>query len=144
MLSALLYIGELADVSRRIPALLDAALEQGDIFAATDIRLRLNLIWLAADDPDRARTEVIEALKIWPRTGFLLQHYSSMLAMAQIELYTDDAEVAWKHVRGQHKAVKGSLLLRTQLLRVDSLYLQARTALASAVHARVDSQREFY
>ncbi len=143
MLSALLYIGELADVSRRIPALLDAALEQGDIFAATDIRLRLNLIWLAADDPDRARTEVIEALKIWPRKGFLLQHYSSMLAMAQIELYTGDAEVAWKHVRGQHKAVKGSLLLRTQLLKVDSQYLRARTAVASAVHARVDSRRDF-
>jgi tetratricopeptide (TPR) repeat protein len=142
MLSALLYIGELAEVSRRIPALLDAALEQGNVFAATDLRTRLNLIWLAADDPDRARMEVIEALKIWPREGFHLQHYSSMLAMAQIELYTDDAEVAWKHVMGQRKALKESLLLRTQLLRVDSRYLQARTALASAVHAAGADKRE--
>ena len=143
MLSALLYIGELAEVSRRIPNLLDAALEQGNVFAATDLRTRLNLIWLAADDPERARMEVIEALKIWPREGFHLQHYSSMLALAQIELYTDDAEVAWKHVMGQRKALKKSLLLRTQLLKVDSLYLQARTALASAVHAATDDQREY-
>ena len=133
MLSSLLYLGELAEVSRRVPVLLGAALEQGNIFAATDLRTRLNLIWLAADDPDRARLEVIEALSIWPREGFHLQHYSSMLALAQIELYTGDAEVAWKHVKVQWKALKESMLLRTQVLRVDSMYLQARTALAAAV-----------
>lgn len=142
MLSSLLYLGELADVSRRVPILLGAALEQGNVFAATDLRTRLNLIWLAADDPGRARMEVIEALKIWPREGFHLQHYSSMLAMAQIELYTDDAEVAWKHVKGQYKALRESLLLRTQVLRVDSMYLQARTALAAAVHSKVTSKKE--
>lgn len=142
MLSALLYLGELADVSRRVPVMLDAALEQGDVLAATDLRTRLNLVWLAADDPDRARMEVIEALKIWPRKGFHLQHYSSMLAMAQIELYTGDAEVAWKHVKGQYKALKESLLLRTQVLRVDSMYLRARTALAAAIHANRSRERE--
>jgi len=144
MLSALLYVGELAEVSRRVPGLLGAALEQGNVLAATDLRTRLNLIWLAADDPERARLEVIEALKIWPREGFHLQHYSSMLAMAQIELYTDDAEVAWKHVKGQYKALRESMLLRTQVLRVDSFYLQARTALAAAIHARHPSEREFF
>ncbi len=142
MLSSLLYLGELADVSRRVPILLGAALEQGDVLAATDLRTRLNLVWLAADDPDRARMEVIEALKIWPREGFHLQHYSSMLAMAQIELYTGDAEVAWKHVQGQYKALKESMLLRTQVLRVDSLYLQARTALAAGIQANHNRERE--
>ena len=144
MLSALLYIGDLAEVSRRVPALLGAALEQGNVLAATDLRTRLNLIWLAADDPERARLEVIEALTIWPREGFHLQHYSSMLAMAQIELYTDDAEVAWKHVKGQYKELRSSLLLRTQVLRVDSFYLQARTALAAAMHAREASSRDAF
>jgi tetratricopeptide (TPR) repeat protein len=144
MLSALLYIGDLAEVSRRVPSLLGAALEQGDVLAATDLRTRLNLIWLAADDPERARLEVIEALKIWPREGFHLQHYSSMLAMAQIELYTDDAEVAWKHVKGQYKELRESLLLRTQVLRVDSFYLQARTALAAAIYARHSKERDAF
>ena len=142
MLSSLLYLGELAEVSRRVPVLLRAALEQGDVLAATDLRTRLNLVWLAADDPERARMEVIEALKIWPREGFHLQHYSSMLAMAQIELYTDDAEVAWKHVKGQYKALRKSLLLRTQVLRVDSMYLKARTALAASIHANRSKEKE--
>ncbi len=128
-------------MARRVPPLLTAALEQGNLFAATDLRTRMNLIWLARDDPDRARAEVIEALKIWPLEGFHLQHYSSMLALAQIELYTDDAEVAWKHVKGQWEALKGSLLLRTQVLRIDAFYLQARTALAVAAHTKVTSDK---
>ena len=58
-LSSLLYMGQLAEVTRRVPALLSAALEQGNLFGAMEMRTRLNLIWLAADDPDKARAEVI-------------------------------------------------------------------------------------
>ena len=132
MLSALLYLGELAEVSRRVPILLSAAIEQGNLSAATDLRTRMNLIWLAADDPDKARAEVIEALKAWPPEGFHLQHYSSMLALAQIELYTGDTEVAWKHIQGQWKALENSMLLRIQVLRIEAMQLQARAALATA------------
>ncbi|HVQ38825.1 MAG TPA: protein kinase, partial [Pyrinomonadaceae bacterium] len=92
MLSAMLNMGEIGEVSRRAPVLLAAALEQGNLFGAMDIRTRLNLIWLAADDPTRARAEVIEALRDWPHEGFHLQHYTSMHALVQIELYTEDAE----------------------------------------------------
>lgn len=131
-LSALIYLGELAEVSRRVPHLLSVALEQGNVFAATDLRTRMNVIWLAADDPERARAEVIEALKAWPHEGFHLQHYTSMLALGQIELYTGDSEVAWKHIQGQWKALEKSMLLRIQVLRIEAMNLQARAALASA------------
>ncbi|MGH9971374.1 MAG: serine/threonine-protein kinase PknK [Pyrinomonadaceae bacterium] len=141
MLSALLYLGEIADISRRVPTLLTAALEQGNLFAAIDLRTRLNLIWLAADDPDRAREEVIEALKAWPHEGFHLQHYSSMLALAQIELYTRDAEVAWKHIQGQRKALEDSMLLKIQVLRIEAMQLEARAALATAASSRAKKYR---
>ncbi len=130
MLSALLYQGELAEVSRRVPGLLSAAIEQGNVVGATDMRTRLNLIWLAADDPDRARAEVIEALKAWPQEGFHLQHYTSLQALAQIELYTGDVEVAWKHLEGQWQALEESMLLRIQILRIEAMHLRARAALA--------------
>jgi len=133
MLSSLLYLGELAEVSRRVPSLLTAALEQGNVFAATDLRTRMNSIWLAADDPDKARAEVIEALKAWPHEGFHLQHYSSLLAQAQIELYTGDFDVAWKHIVGQWPALENSMLLRTQVLRIEATYLRARAALATGL-----------
>jgi serine/threonine protein kinase/tetratricopeptide (TPR) repeat protein len=132
MLSALLYEGEIAEVSRRVPRLLTAALDQGNLFAATDLRTRMNLIWLAQDDPDKARAEVIEALKAWPHEGFHLQHYSSLHALVQNELYTGDVEVAWKHIEGQWKELESSMLLRFQVLRIEALHLRARAALASA------------
>jgi eukaryotic-like serine/threonine-protein kinase len=132
LFSAMVYLGEIGEVSRRVPTLLAAALEQGNVFAATDLRTRLNLIWLAADDPDRARAETIEALKAWPHEGFHLQHYSAMLALAQIELYTGDTEVVWKHLQGQWQALEDSLLLRIQVLRIEAMHLQARAALATS------------
>ncbi len=132
MLSSLQYLGDIAEVSRRVPVLLATALEQGNIFAATDLRTRLNLLWLAADNPDRARQEVIEALQQWTHEGFHLQHYTSLLALTQIELYTGDGEVAWKHLTGQWKALRRSMLLRVQALRIEALFLHARTALAAA------------
>ena len=133
MLSAFLYRGEIGEVSRRVPVLLAAALDQGNVFAAMDIRTRLNLIWLAADDPTRARSEVIEGLKAWAHEGFHLQHYTSMHALVQIELYTGDSEVAWRHVQGQWKSLEQSMLLRIQILRIEALHLRARAALASAI-----------
>jgi serine/threonine protein kinase len=132
MLSSLMFQGEMVEVSRRVPQLLSAALEQGNLFAATDLRTRMNPIWLAADDPDHARNEVIAALTTWPRKGFHLQHYSSLVALAQIELYTGDYEVAWKHVEAQVKQLEKSMLLRIQGLRIEAMYLRARLALASA------------
>nr|MDQ2938874.1 serine/threonine-protein kinase PknK [Acidobacteriota bacterium] len=115
------------------PSLLSAALEQGNLFAATDLRTRLNVIWLVADDPHTARAEVIEALKTWPHEGFHLQHYTSLYALAQIELYTGDVEVAFRHIDGQWKALEDSMLLRTQVLRIEATHLLARTALASGM-----------
>jgi eukaryotic-like serine/threonine-protein kinase len=133
MLSAMLYRGDLAEIARRVPALLAAALDQGNLFAAMDLRTRLNLIWLAADDPTRAREEVIEGLKVWSHEGFHLQHYTSMHALGQIELYTGDSEVAWRHIQGQWQALEQSMLLRIQILRIEALHLRTRAAIASAV-----------
>jgi serine/threonine protein kinase/tetratricopeptide (TPR) repeat protein len=133
MLSSLLYLGELVEVSRRVPQLLSAAVEQGNVFAATDLRTRLNAIWLAADDPNRARDEVISAMTTWPRQGFHLQHYSSLVALAQIEMYTGDYEIAWKHLESHLRPLEKSMLLRIQGLRIDAMQTRARLALASAV-----------
>ena len=140
MLTSLMFLGELTEVARRVPQLLSVALEQGNMFAATDLRTRLNPIWLATDDPDRARDEVIAAMTQWPREGFHLQHYTSLVALAQIELYTGDFEVAWKHMDQQVKPLERSMLLRTQGLRIECVHLRARLALASAF-GREGSQR---
>jgi eukaryotic-like serine/threonine-protein kinase len=55
-----------------------------------------------------------------------------MLALVQNELYTGDAEVAWKHVSGQWPGLERSMLLRFQILRIEATHLWARAALATA------------
>ena len=141
MLVSFMFLGEMVELSRRVPQLLSAALEQGNLFGATDLRTRLNPVWLAANDPDRAREEVIAALTTWPREGFHLQHYSSLVALAQIELYTGDYEVAWRHLEGQMKPLEKSMLLRIQGLRIEWMHLRARLALASAAAGQQTKQR---
>jgi serine/threonine protein kinase/tetratricopeptide (TPR) repeat protein len=139
-LSALMHMGELAEVSRQVPSLLSAALEQGNLFAAMDLRTRLNVIWLAADQPDRARAEVLEALKSWPQEGFHLQHYISLHALVQIEIYTGDIEVAHKHVEGQWQALENSQLFRTPGVGLEAMQLRGRAILAIGAAHRDDGK----
>lgn len=136
LLSSLMYLGEVAEISSRVPSLLNAAKEQGNLYAATDLRTRLNLVWLAVDDPDQARQEVIEALQAWSQEGFHFQHFSSLHALTQIELYTGDGLIAWKHLNGQWRDIESSMLWRVQALRIEALFLRGRTALAAALNSQ--------
>ena len=133
LLSSLLFLGDIGELTRRVPVLLAAAEEQGNLLAATDLRTRLNLVWLAQDQPDVARQEIIDAMLRWPQEGFHLQHYSALLALVQIEMYTGDGAVAWKHLVGQWRALTRSMLMRVQVLRIEARHLRARSALAAAV-----------
>lgn len=51
-LSARVFRGELAEISRRLPAYLAEAGERGNLPATTDLRTRLGILWLAADDTE--------------------------------------------------------------------------------------------
>src|SRR5207245_9217613 len=72
--------------------------------------------------------------------GFNIQHYRSLVGLEQIELYTGDYEVAWKHIEGQVKPLEKSLLLRIQGLRIDAMQMRARLALASAIGKQTERQ----
>jgi hypothetical protein len=142
MLSSRLHLGEVGEVARRVPTLLTTALDQGNIFFATDLRTRMNLIWLAADDPVRARREVTEALKAWPHEGFHVQHYNEMLALTQLELYSGGEDIAWQYLRARWTALRKSMLLHNQVLRIEANHLQARTALGSALSVPNVAEKE--
>ena len=98
---ALLYQGEIGDVSRRLPPLLAAAKDRGNRFFETELRTTMNLVWLAADEPDEGERQANEAMEGWSHEGFHRQHYSHVLARIQTALYRGDAEAAWRVVGGQ-------------------------------------------
>ena len=132
LLGCLMFLGEIREVSSRLPGLLAAARERGNLYAATELRTRTNIVWLAADDPEGARREVTEALREWSHRGFHRQHYNSLLAMTQIALYTGEGAAAFEGVTAQWPALARSLLLRIQILRVEATHLRARSALAAS------------
>jgi eukaryotic-like serine/threonine-protein kinase len=138
---ALMYLGELGEVSRRVPALLADARSRGNWYIATELCTRSNFVWLAADDPDEGERVTIESIGRWSQKGFHRQHYSARLARVQTALYRGDAETAWRLLTEQESMLRRSLLTRIRVIRIESLYLRARCALAMAAGNR--SSRRF-
>ncbi|HEU5056135.1 MAG TPA: hypothetical protein VFU21_06405, partial [Kofleriaceae bacterium] len=111
----------------------------------TDMRTGLpNAAWLAADQPEVAREECERGRECWSRLDFYLQHYYELLAQTHIDLYVGDGEAAHRRVADGWPKLEGSMLLRIQAIRAESLFLRGRAVLARA-HARggdTDALRE--
>src|SRR4029453_7395681 len=70
-LMALVYLGELGEVARRLPALLQDAEGRGDLVGWIRLRTRvLGIALLAADDAGRAAAEVEDAIAQWSHQAF--------------------------------------------------------------------------
>ena len=142
-LLALFYLGEIGELSRRLPGFLKEARERDDLTAATNLRTRVAyLIHLAGDRPEAARQEVREGMEAWARGAFHAQHSWEMYACGEIDLYCGRGADAWRLVNENWHFLKRSLLLRIQAVRIESQYLRGRSALAAAIEPRCsDAER---
>jgi tRNA A-37 threonylcarbamoyl transferase component Bud32 len=131
-IGALLFQGELRRGSQEVPAILASARGRGNLYFETELRTRMNLVWLAADHPDEGLHEATEALRQWSHSGFHRQHYNYMLDRIQTELYRGRAREAWRVMDENWSALQRTYLLRIQFLRIEASYLRARCALAMA------------
>jgi hypothetical protein len=129
---ALMYLGEIGEVCRLVPALLADARRRGNLYLATELSTRSNLVWLAADDPDGGERETMDAMSRWSQKSFYRQHYSARLARVQTALYRGDAAGAWRLMIERESDLRRSMLLRVQAFRVEALYLRGRCAIAIA------------
>jgi eukaryotic-like serine/threonine-protein kinase len=129
---ALLYQGELGELSRRLPPLLANARSSGNWYVATELCTRSSYVWLAADEPDEGERVTIEAIGRWSHNGYHRQHYSAILTRIQIALYRGDANAAWRLLSDLESILRQTYLRRVQVMRIESLYLRARSALAMA------------
>lgn len=138
---ALMYLGELGEVSRRVPALLADARSRGNLYLATELCTRSNYAWLAVDEPDEGERETIQSIARWSHSGFHRQHYSAMLARVQTALYRNDPEAGWRLLDELEPKFRGSFLPRVQVLRIEARFMRARCALALA--ARTANRHRF-
>ena len=132
-LLSLFYLGELGSLSRRLPLLLQEARERDDLNAVANLRTRLSyLARLAADDVPGAKEEVRQGIAVWSRKGFTAQHFFELQALVDIAVYDNAGADAWEAVQRSWAALSGSLLLRVQRIRIESLFFRIRAAIAAA------------
>src|SRR5262249_33142380 len=133
-LRLLVYLGRLRDLSERLPKLQKEAEERGDRFLSTSLGTRFSyIVNLMADNPQRARRQLHEAVDSWSREGFHLQHYFHLVGDTEISLYSRLARTAWQELLDRWRSLQHSRLLQTfQVFRIESHYLRGRCAVAAA------------
>ena len=141
-LRALFYLGEIKEISHRLPALIMEARERDDLLAAATLRIRHSyLALLAADEPARARENLQDAIAHWSRAGFWSQHYYALVAETEIALALDEGRLARQLLTENWRVLERSRLLWVQLFRIESRHLLARTALAAAAEVGAPGER---
>ena len=131
--TALAHMGELGELTQRLPRLLADAENRGDVYATTGLRTgMLNLLWLIQDQPDQARVQTEEAIAAWRMPVFHAEHYLHLLASVQIDLYLGDGLSAWRRVVDTWPKVRRGHFLRMEMWRVELFHLRARAALGAA------------
>jgi len=133
---SLFYLGELSEMSRRLPSVLQNAMDRGDLFSASGLVMGLcNVLVLNQYGPQRAAQGITEMLSRWTLRGYHLQHYWGLLSRVQIRLYTGEVEEAHSLVQRDWKPLKSSLLLQVPAVRNEGLHLRARATLACAAQS---------
>jgi hypothetical protein len=126
------FTGRLREEAQRAKALLRQVEDRGDVYTAVCLRSTLMVdVSLVADDPEAARRHVREAMSRWTRTGFSMVNCDAMLSEASIELYVGDGARALQRLERDERALKGSMLLRSRLIRNLTGFLRGCCTIAS-------------
>jgi tetratricopeptide (TPR) repeat protein len=131
--SSLAYLGEIKELTQRVPAYLREAEARGDLYQATQMRTgEASLAWLARGDATGARRESERATRDFARSAALIQDYADLIAKVRIDLYEDEADSAWARIGARWPALAKSLLLHVQVMRVVTWNLRGSAAVAAA------------
>ena len=139
--------GRIRELSEKVPLILEEGRSRGDVYAEVSVRCSgtAHLVELAADNPDRAISEMARALTQWRETFFDLPHFNGVLASMECHLYAGRTEQARQSLLDKWMAIRRSLFVRkSQMQRTTLYYARGRTALAEWLRlpAREDLRRE--
>jgi hypothetical protein len=126
------------------------ATRRGDRYALTSFRGSANAVWLAADDPARAKSE-LAAVQWSPREeGLHLQHWFLARAHVELSLYEDDRD-AMRAAREEITTFLATPLAHVEVVRADTALSLARIAIvegdlpaARLAAARLQRERALY
>jgi eukaryotic-like serine/threonine-protein kinase len=138
---ALLFLGDWAEIRRRLPAALEGFAARGDLYAETNVRSRMG--WVARlmqDQPEEARREARDAIARWSHKSFHLQHYWQLTGLAEIALYEGRGEAAWEVIESSWPKLADTHLLRVQFTRIEANHLRLRAAVAAMAASGLDGE----
>ena len=130
---ALFYLGEMHELSRRVESMRRYARSRGDAWALNCFSNGFpSSLWLVRDEPDESRRVARASMKKWSPGGYQLAHFFHFLGLAQADLYEGNGIKAMARCVEQWPILRRSLLFRVKMVRVDSLFVRGRSALAVA------------
>jgi serine/threonine protein kinase len=126
------YLGDLGDLFTRVPVLVREAEARGDSFAITNLRTSFTpFLLLAVDDVDGTLREVEEAMDLWSRQGFHVQHYNALFARVAGHLYRGEPELADRLLAERWADMKRAQVFFIQQMKFRALHLRAAVRLAT-------------
>ena len=128
------FLGEIAEIRQRMPAVLREAHERGDLFLSTNLRVGFPMAHacLAQGDAETARRHSEEAIREWSREGTHLQHIHALHGEVSVDLYTGELEQAERRIAEAWPRLTKAMYLRMQAQRILCTHLRGRVALARA------------
>ncbi len=140
---SLYYLGEVDELSRRVPAMVQGATRTGNRYTAVTLRCGFPVAWLARLDPDDIEGEIVDALASWTSPGGAkqLQHMLALCSRVDLALYRGDPEAATPLLEDELGPVRRAMLDRAPVFDLLLRATLARHALACAAGAPRGSDR---
>jgi len=140
---SLFFLGEFAEILRRVPRHIADARDRGDLYAIMYLRSLAGPCMRAICDDDVAagEEEIAEVMAQFPGSGFFLQHLFLIYARTFLDLYAGEPERAHRRLRETRPSVRGSMLLHDRSVRTFWTFLVGATAVGAAGRSRRDVPR---
>jgi hypothetical protein len=125
--------GDLDELATRLPPVLRTAGDRGDEYAIVNFRaIPMTTLQLAADEREQARTNIDELRGMLPSGVFHIQHYYVLTAALDLDIYAGEPRRGLERLRATSRAMRRSLLLRVETVKLLMLDLRGRCAAAAA------------
>lgn len=128
MMFTLRRLGAYHQLRDRLVAYTRDARLRGDRYAATSHAWSSNVVWLAANDVERARQDLASCTWSDPANGLHLQHWFLMRARAEIALY-EDAAAQMDELDARLRPFLGPAFAHVEAVATETRYLLARFAI---------------
>jgi len=133
------YLGETRSIVELMPRYLAEAEELGDVHTLELLRVsRGNVYWLILGRPEEARAMATTGVLHEGVDVFHMRDYLHLQVHVQIDLYEGAGRAAHARIDRVWPAFQRSLLRRYRPMRIESLSLRARSALAAAAEGGRD------